>query len=90
MRWGLRSVSSGSVMAQHPGPIMVECRLAWWLKPYLFTLVCLCYLMGAEPDWQRVQAWIQRGVLLRCPPKEREWQRGSALRYVPTSPAGPT
>lgn len=36
--------------------------VAWWLRPYLYTLVVLCALLGTEPNMDRVSVWVSRVV----------------------------
>lgn len=41
----------------------VECRLPWWLEPYLYTLAFFCELMDRDPDPEkllRVLLWGSR------------------------------
>lgn len=42
--------------------ITVEVRLRWWLMPYLHALVFFCDLFNREPDWQKLDRVIARGL----------------------------
>lgn len=42
--------------------LVLEVRVAWWLKAYLAGLQMMSFLMDAEPDWDKVQAMIGRGI----------------------------
>lgn len=35
---------------------------AWWLKPYLYALAFFGVLMGMEPDQEKLQRVIARGL----------------------------
>lgn len=42
--------------------VTVEVSLAWWAVPYINTLAFFCNLMGAEPDWEKVERVIRRAI----------------------------
>ena len=42
--------------------IIVQIKLRWWLKPYLSALVFFCHLWGTEPDWEKLDPIIKRGL----------------------------
>lgn len=44
--------------------VTVKVRIAWWVKPYLRTVLFLCLVFNAEPDMERVRYWVQKGVYL--------------------------
>lgn len=41
---------------------VVQIRLSWWLLCYLNTLVLLCNHFDVEPNWERVEFWLARGI----------------------------
>lgn len=45
--------------------ITAEIRFAWWLRPYLSVLGFFADLMGAEPDWDKLDRIISRSVRIR-------------------------
>lgn len=40
-------------------------RMRWWLRCYLATVVWFARTTGMELDWDRVEGWIRRGLVLR-------------------------
>ncbi|MNB74425.1 hypothetical protein D3C81_272800 [compost metagenome] len=40
-------------------------RVRWWLRCYLAAVVWFAKSTGMEPDWDRVERWIRRGLVLR-------------------------
>ena len=48
----------------------VEIRFAWWLEPYLHTLVFFCHLFGTLPDMAKLERVIRRAIRLRIHFKE--------------------
>lgn len=42
--------------------LYVRVKVAWWVLPYLQTLQALCHIMGTEPDLERVEHWIKKGI----------------------------
>ncbi len=48
--------------------ITVEVRVRWWVWPYLYALAFFCRATGAEPDEDKVAAFVVRwGVVVRTP-----------------------
>lgn len=45
--------------------VHVSADLKWWLKPYLYVLVFFCAVMGTEPDEQKLQQVILKGIKLK-------------------------
>lgn len=43
----------------------VKVTFAWWLKPYLSTLIFIAVLMGVTPDWEKVGRVIRRAMRIR-------------------------
>lgn len=39
--------------------------MRWWLRCYLAMVVWFAKATGMEPDWDRVERWIRRGLVLR-------------------------
>lgn len=44
---------------------MVAVRMRWWLRCYLAAVMWFAKATGMEPDWDRVEGWIRRGLVLR-------------------------
>ncbi|AYZ69780.1 hypothetical protein EGY09_07170 [Stenotrophomonas maltophilia] len=44
--------------------VTASVRLRWWLRWYLAAVVWTART-GLEPDWERVEWWIRRGLVLR-------------------------
>lgn len=42
--------------------IICTIRFRWWLRVYLDCVVFTSNLTGLEPDWERVNYWVGRGV----------------------------
>lgn len=42
--------------------ITVRVKLAWWVLPWLHTLIFFCQLMEREPDYEKVMAVMRRGT----------------------------
>lgn len=40
-------------------------RMRWWLRCYLAVLMWFARATGMEPDWDRVERWISRGLVLQ-------------------------
>lgn len=45
--------------------VTVSVRLRWWLRWYLAAVAWFARTTGMEPDWERVEWWIRRGLVLR-------------------------
>lgn len=45
--------------------VTASVRLRWWLRWYLAGVVWTARAMGLEPDWERVEWWIRRGLVMR-------------------------
>ncbi len=48
--------------------ITLAIHMRWWLRAYLYGVTCMAYLMGAEPDWAKVERTIERGLVIRLAP----------------------
>jgi hypothetical protein len=46
--------------------ITLRVTYAWWLRPYLNTVIALCGLFNAEPNMDRVSHWIGKGIKLKA------------------------
>lgn len=40
-------------------------RMRWWLRCYLAAVMWFARITGMEPDWDRVDRWIRRGLVLQ-------------------------
>jgi hypothetical protein len=40
----------------------VRVKVAWWLAPYFHCLAAMCAITGREPNYERVQYWINRAI----------------------------
>lgn len=49
--------------------VEVRVRLAWWFKPWLNTLIALCWLCGTEPcelTVRRMTRYAARVEIVKC------------------------
>lgn len=37
----------------------------WWLKPYFYILATVCALTWLEPNYERVNYWINKAVKVK-------------------------
>ena len=44
----------------------VTVHVAWWLRPYLQTLVFFCIMMRSEPDQERLARVIRRALSVKA------------------------
>jgi len=42
----------------------IHVRWAWWLRCYLGAVVICSRVTGLEPDWERLESWIRKGVVV--------------------------
>ncbi len=40
-------------------------RMRWWLRCYLALVMWFARATGLQPDWNRVECWIRRGLVLQ-------------------------
>lgn len=45
--------------------VTASVRMRWWLRCYLAAVVWTARATGLEPNWERVERWIRRGLVLR-------------------------
>ena len=45
--------------------VTASIRMRWWLRWYLAAVVCFARATDMEPDWERVERWIRRGLVLK-------------------------
>lgn len=47
--------------------LTLKCKVtvAWWLKPYFYCLASIAALTGLEPNYERVNYWINKAVKVR-------------------------
>ncbi len=45
--------------------ITVTVYLAFWVPYYLSTVAAFCNVFDCEPDWDRVNYWVSKGVKVR-------------------------
>ena len=47
----------------------LTCRVlikrAWWLDWYLAGVAMMSLATGRDPDWQKVERWVSRGIKLQ-------------------------
>lgn len=43
----------------------IEIRVAWWLFPYLNTVRGLSCLLGLDPNMDRVDYWVRKGLKIK-------------------------
>ncbi|MFJ3487742.1 hypothetical protein ACIPL1_30595 [Pseudomonas sp. NPDC090202] len=44
--------------------VTLSVKRAWWVKPYLRSIVLIAHLTGARFDWERVAAKVVSGYKL--------------------------
>jgi hypothetical protein len=44
------------------GEFEIRIRYSWWVNPYLWLLESFCYVMGTEPDYEKVAEFIMHGA----------------------------
>ncbi len=49
-------------------PCVLVIKLRWWLRLYLAAVLGIAELTGMEPDMDKVEWWIKRGLVLRVMP----------------------
>lgn len=42
--------------------LVLSVKVSRWLKVYLYTLILLCRILGATPNYRKVNRWIAKGV----------------------------
>ena len=42
--------------------ITLTVRVAFWVPYYLSAVAVFCNTFGREPDWERVNYWIGKGI----------------------------
>lgn len=42
--------------------LTVHINVAWWVRPYLYTLACFCWLHGTEPNPNKLRRVLKQGV----------------------------
>ncbi|MGE7137932.1 hypothetical protein ACQKIE_09925 [Luteibacter sp. NPDC031894] len=45
--------------------VNLSARLRWWVRPYIAVLTGLARFTGMEPDWERVNEVLRRGVVVK-------------------------
>jgi hypothetical protein len=45
---------------------LIELRMAWWFKWYLFGVTAMCMLTGCEPKQEKSLYWCQNAIRARC------------------------
>ena len=46
--------------------ITASIGLRWWVRWYLRAVVWFAGQTGMQPNWQRVEWWIRRGLVVRA------------------------
>lgn len=47
------------------GNLTIRVSTKWWMRIYINTLIVLCQLTGAQPNMDRVDYWLRRGVTFK-------------------------
>ncbi|SEG20693.1 hypothetical protein [Marinobacterium lutimaris] len=42
--------------------LVLEVRISWWLRWYIYGVIITARLTGLDPNWTKVKAMIDRGV----------------------------
>lgn len=48
------------------GQLIVDVKISWWLRYYLIGVSMMCYLTGAQPDYDKIDYWISRAVKIKA------------------------
>jgi hypothetical protein len=51
--------------------VTVSIKLAWWVPAYIAGVRFMAELTGLEPDMDRVEKWIRRGIKLNTLDSQR-------------------
>ncbi len=46
--------------------VTASVRLRWWLRWYLAAVVSFARATGMDPNWDRVECLIRRGLVIRA------------------------
>lgn len=50
-------------------------RIEWWFAVYLRTLSWLCFLFDLEPNWERIEFWARRAIVVEVALPGGSWRR---------------
>jgi hypothetical protein len=42
--------------------LRVTFSFAWWVQPYIWALAIACWVMGTQPDVDKLRAKLRRGI----------------------------
>jgi len=45
---------------------LIEFRMAWWFKLYVFGVSTMCLLTGCEPQQEKSMYWCQKAIRVSC------------------------
>ena len=46
--------------------ITLSVHVAWWVKPYCYLLSVFCGITGMEPDMDKVERTIHKGITVKA------------------------
>jgi hypothetical protein len=50
-------------------------RMLWWFPVYFRTLGWLCFLFDAEPNWERIEFWARKAIVVEVELPGGRWRR---------------
>lgn len=45
--------------------LVIQVKMRWWLRLYLYGVVFTSYITGMSPDRDKVTKWMRRGMKMR-------------------------
>lgn len=45
---------------------LIEIRIAWWFKFYIFGVTTMCIFAGSEPVQEKSLYWAQKAIRVSC------------------------
>lgn len=46
--------------------INLKVKVSWWVKPYLFMVGFMCRAFNSEPNWEKVNYWLEKGITVKA------------------------
>lgn len=48
--------------------VTISIRVAWWAKHYITALRLMALMFGMEPNWDRVNYWLNKAIKMQVGP----------------------
>jgi hypothetical protein len=55
-------------MAKAVTTVRLTAHVRWWAWLYLHGMATMAHATGLEPNWDKVAAWLTRGIVVRVDP----------------------